>query len=485
MKIYFTDYFEVSPEELDSYGAFNISLINDLPAFIDPFLLFNSNNSEYQDLHENIIKYVQFLRDESKVNNLEDGLIKTWYRFPEVKQNWLGYSKVGNKGSGLGEKFSRSLHKNLHYLFYNFGDERITKGSHLEKLCLIEDGIGRDNISDFVANLIKGYLCQYTQKFAEAHIKKAMIKSCPVSHVEFNYKTKSWATRNFNLPFLNGDYILLTPKDILTKDDEWINKSDMFKDFDNICSALPNDSLRAQVNNYFKSRLPEDPSKKELDTAKEETFRKFSELIDYYIKYKEDNGDEAISISEKRIKEIQNIFIDRVKELASTLSENSFYEQSGNTYTSALKRINFLKQVIENNDGYRFFYVKGTPIKRESDLQLIFRLTWFASSYDVNSEVNNGRGPVDYKISKGARDSTLVEFKLASNSKLKSNLKHQVEIYEKVNQTHKSIKVIMCFSLLEMQKVEKTLKDLGLENREDIILIDASRDNKDSASNVR
>ena len=88
-------------------------------------------------------------------------------------------------------------------------------------------------------------------------------------------------------------------------------------------------------------------------------------------------------------------------------------------------------------------------------------------------------------ISKGARDSTLVEFKLASNSKLKSNLKHQVEIYEKANQTHKSIKVIMCFSLLEMQKVGKALKDLGLENREDIILIDASRDNKDSASNVR
>ena len=43
----------------------------------------------------------------------------------------------------------------------------------------------------------------------------------------------------------------------------------------------------------------------------------------------------------------------------------------------------------------------------------------------------------------------------------------------------------MLISLLEMQKVGKALKDLGLENREDIILIDASRDNKDSASNVR
>jgi len=42
LKIYFSDYFKVSKEALDKYGAFNISLISDLPLFIDPFLLFNS-----------------------------------------------------------------------------------------------------------------------------------------------------------------------------------------------------------------------------------------------------------------------------------------------------------------------------------------------------------------------------------------------------------------------------------------------------------
>ncbi|TON37876.1 hypothetical protein CGH57_24740, partial [Vibrio parahaemolyticus] len=84
-------------------------------------------------------------------------------------------------------------------------------------------------------------------------------------------------------------------------------------------------------------------------------------------------------------------------------------------------------------DGYKIFYIKGEPVKRESDLQLLFRLTWFASVSDVNAEVNNGRGPVDYKISRGNRDKTLVEFKLASNSKLKQNLKNQVQVYEAAN----------------------------------------------------
>ena len=47
MKIYFSDFFEISPDIIEDYGAFNISLLNDLPLFIDPFLLFNSEKKEY------------------------------------------------------------------------------------------------------------------------------------------------------------------------------------------------------------------------------------------------------------------------------------------------------------------------------------------------------------------------------------------------------------------------------------------------------
>jgi hypothetical protein len=129
------------------------------------------------------------------------------------------------------------------------------------------------------------------------------------------------------------------------------------------------------------------------------------------------------------------------------------------------------------------FYSDGDPIKREDDLQIIYRLTWFASSYDVNREPNNGRGPVDYAISKGAKDKTLVEFKLASNSKLKQNLQNQVEVYEKANNSDNSIKVILYFDSIEYAKVIKILNDLELNNKENIILIDAGR--KVSASNVK
>jgi hypothetical protein len=72
---------------------------------------------------------------------LDPGEIKTWYLFPEVNQTWLGFTQRGNKGLGLGEDFAYKLHHNLNRIFKNFGQEEITSGTHLEKLCLIEKGV--------------------------------------------------------------------------------------------------------------------------------------------------------------------------------------------------------------------------------------------------------------------------------------------------------------------------------------------------------
>ena len=41
IQVYFSDFFRVDREVIEAYGAVDISLINDLPLFVDPFLLFN------------------------------------------------------------------------------------------------------------------------------------------------------------------------------------------------------------------------------------------------------------------------------------------------------------------------------------------------------------------------------------------------------------------------------------------------------------
>lgn len=486
IRIYFADYFEIDPNLLDEYGAFNISLINDLPLFIDPFLLFASEKPEYQQLHDAIITYLKFLRDKSASRSLPKGLIESWFLFPEVKQLWLGFSMGGNAGSGLGRNFAKALNENLNVIFNDFGNEKITEGTHLEKVCLVSEGVGRDNISDFTANLIKSFLCSYTQTFAQKYINPTLRRNVSVDKASFNYNLQRWISREYDLPYYQHDYVILTPKDILTKEVCWINRPDLIDGLENLTNAVPDEQLRAQLSNYLHVRLKEDMKNVERRKIISRAIKEFPKIIDYYILHREQNKDKAIEQSSLKVSESEQLYIFELSAFIQQLAhETDFYLCGYDTLQEARARVMFLKEEIENNGGYRIFYSNGQPIKRESDLQILYRLTWFATPSDFNSEVNNGRGPVDFKVSRGSKDSALVEFKLAKNNKLEQNLQTQVETYKKANRTEKALKVIFFFSEEELERVKTILTKLGLISDDSVILIDVRNDNKPSASTVK
>lgn len=149
------------------------------------------------------------------------------------------------------------------------------------------------------------------------------------------------------------------------------------------------------------------------------------------------------------------------------------------SYKESLKRIDDFKRYIEYND----VGILINPKCKEQCLQKLFKMIWRTTSFDFNSEVNNGRGPVDFKVSKGSKDKTIIEFKLASNSKLRQNLQNQVEIYKHSNNTNKTIVVLFYFNEKEKDKLYKVLDELHLSNLENVIVIDCCRQ-KTSASNV-
>ncbi len=480
--IYFSDFFQIPQSTLDLYGAFNISLVSDLPLFIDPFLLFNSRNPEYRHLHYETIRYLSFLRDKSMAGVEEDGILRARYTFKEVHQNWLGFSKTGNRGSGLGIEFARALNRNLNSVFSSFGNEQVTHGSHLEKLCLIGSGVGRDHVSDFTTNLIKKFLLDYSQAFAVEHIASEHRKTFAVEKVSFNYETETWESGSFDLPYYGDDYVILTPRDILTKDNIWINKPELVARFDQIVAALPNESLRAQLDSYLRKRLGENPTQQEINQAQADALRDYPAVIEHYIRDKEEHGDSATSVSAQKVQQSEMLYIKQIRPVAELLQMLGFYAISGSTYEEAHQRIAYLKDCIENKGCHRIFYVNGEPVHREEDVHILFRLIWWGTPSDVSREVNDGRGPVDYKVSRGAADKTLVEFKLASSSHLKRNLERQAEIYQKASDAHRVIKVIVYRSEDELAKVREVLKILNLENSPDIVLIDADKDNKPPGS---
>ena len=487
MATFFNEYFGAPQDDVNDYGAFNISIINDLPLFIDPFLLFNSDKPEYKSLHDAILRYIIFLRDAVVDGRVNNDLVKAWFYFPEVRQNWLGFSLNGNGGTGLGAAFAGALRANLASLFTDFGKEKITESSHIEKVCMVRDGVGRDNISDFTTNLILDFLCKYTQEFAAHHIDPTLRKKVWIKKAFFNYETESWERRSYELPWMGNDFILLTPKDILTRDENWINRTDMIRDFETIPAAISDAELRGQVFNYFHFVLSRPasrraPSQRDRNTAAARTLMQFPQLVDYYIKLKEDTGDAAVDVSAEKVALTRFVFEKQVRALQQTLAaESSFYSIAGGTYLEAHRRLQYLKDVIENKGGHRIFYHEGKAIQRESDLQILYRFVWFGTPSDVGREANDGRGPVDFKISRG-RDKTLVEMKLAKNTALERNLEKQLPIYQAASDAQHGIKAIIFFSAQEKAHVEGILDRLKILGHKDIVLIDARNDNKPSGS---
>jgi|GEM_PF-122388 len=479
MKIYFSDFFNVAPELLEEYGAFNISLINDLPLFIDPFLLFNSEKPEYRTLHDGIIRYVAFLREQSvnRQGRLPKGLLLNWYKFKEVRQNWLGYSKVGNRGSALGAKFAASLNKSLYTLFPTFGEDetdRISASSHLEKVCLVSDGVGRDNISDFTTNLIKEYLLEYTQMFAVENIEPQYRRRRKIERVRFNYSTKSWMSVAYDLPHLRGDYVLLTPKDLLSKDEMWINRDDLYEQYEDIALALPNSELRDLVNEYFRSVLPLNAKKEEKRDAIKRVVQRYPEVLEYYIQRKEEAGAEAVASSAEQVIETETLFVEQVRQFVETyLADTSFYTDLGYTVEATRTRALFLKNVIETSEGYKVLYVGNKPLERESDLQVLQQLIWYAEqptmfpSYHGNGTVNG-------------KEKSPIEFKLASNNHLGKVLHDYAKARTQPTQVKILVRVIFYFSAQEGQKTKAYLQEFGLENDPNVILIDATARGKKS-----
>jgi len=483
-KIYFSDFFNIDSRLLEEYGAFNVSLVNDLPLFIDPFLIFCNEETECQEMHDEIIKYLIYLRDRAAVEEFpSDGVLKYYYCFPEVKQNYLGFCKKGNSGSGLGLDFGRALHSGLTEVFKNFGEEIVSKGKHIEKVCLLKEGIGRDNISDFITNLIKPYLLKYTEEFAKSYLSSTYCKIFKVDKVSFDYDRGVWLPKEYYLPAFNNDYVLLTPANLLVRDEIWINRTDMLNNFERFSIAIPDEVLRMQVNEYFIQVLGEDkPTKKNRENAATETIRRFPVLIDHYIRNQEDREKEALARSLSDVHGVKQVFIEQLLDLIDQLvSDTDFYSVKAKTsYEEAMERVLYLKHVIENCDGYRYFYDGDKPIHRESDLHIMYRLACCNTISDTNAEVNNGRGPVDFKLSQGSKDATLVEFKMART--LKRNLEKQVDVYKNANGNPPAIKAIVFFTDEEMEKVYKILNDLGLTGKPGIVVIDARKNNKIQAS---
>jgi hypothetical protein len=194
----------------------------DLPLGIDPFLLYKSRDPALRALHDVLIGVFNAGIEAVRRDDLSEA--RRLFDFPEVPEIGLGYAQGGKRGSGVGTVLTGLI---LDTLSHSPGlQERGVR--HVEEMQLLSAGIGPDRVSDIAANILKGYLIDYTQRQC-AIWEIPLVEGVPLEHV-YNWTMLQWEDGHFDLPIssLDGTAILLVPRRIV-RTLPWINYDDFVR----------------------------------------------------------------------------------------------------------------------------------------------------------------------------------------------------------------------------------------------------------------
>lgn len=457
-KTFFSDFFEVDKEVMKKHGVFNISLIADTPAFIDPFNLYCSPKKSYQEAHSGIIEYVKFLCKISKSKRNIQELKKKYFYFKEPSQNWLGYTKYGNAGYGLRQTFADSLFENMSKYMQNFGYEEITDSSHIEKLFLFDEGFSMDSVSDFTTRLIYPFLLAYTENFSREYINRKYCKTHMVENAYFDFQKKEWCSKEYYLPtFKEDDYIILVPEDILVQDELFICCSGLVEYLKYAKYSDTTSKFVDHINEYISDIISEELSAEDRKKKLNQLIREYPVVLDYYIKSCEERSEEAVVNNKKLVAELNQVFNINCKALIELLQfQSDFYKYDDiDDMATIIRRLNILKDTLETPDGTQFLYLNGKPIKTDF-LEMLFNRVWFAGKPKEATKQF-----VPYNL----------EFKCAANSPIEDNLHNRfIKADNKIN--------ILCYVYFtddQYKRLVDALRKLKLAKNENIILIDAIR----------
>ena len=194
----------------------------DIPLGIDPFLLFKSRNPEYRNLHDIVLNVFNAGVQAVRSGTLHDA--RELLRFPEVPEIGLGYARASRRGSGVGTYLTELIVDTL------VGSPQLQERGfrHVEEMQLLSVGIGPDRVSDIVANILKRFLIEYTQRQCEIwHLPTRT--GVPLSHI-YNHSTGLWEDSHENLPVsdVDGTPFLLVPRR-LVRVLPWINYDDFLQ----------------------------------------------------------------------------------------------------------------------------------------------------------------------------------------------------------------------------------------------------------------
>ncbi|BAY49777.1 hypothetical protein SAMD00079811_74060 [Scytonema sp. HK-05] len=424
-----SEVFGVSGEALEKEGAFNGFIDIDSKFYVDPHLLETTKVPElgnsYQRFKDHFKEVIHLLQ---ATKNSGDRFFRAAQKrliFPELPFVSLGYSAESTSGSGIGSGIAQNL-TNTAWEIIQTG---ITDPVIFELVGLIEENIGADRISDMVIYIIVLDLLAYSERVA---------KNLNLS--TFHAKARG---KEFLLPAVSGSHrpTILIPNEILND----LPVAYGWDDIDRVCAH--NEDLRNRVNEIIGDSWKDATRKRITKRELKYILLHYPELLqDLVEQYK---GKPAEKYDFEKDSSGQLIWYEIAKEYAELFPLPLSVESgitSENILQVVVKICNHFKTLVESNGLSVTFWNDSGQLRNGRFAQLL--LFGIADAYccannlDLNREPNAGRGPVDFKISRGYNARVNVEVKYTSNN-IRSGYEKQLPIYNAAERTFHSIFLII------------------------------------------
>ena len=460
MAITITDYLKIDKSRFDELGAFDSFLDINSRLFLSPMLLKRTTNKFFAGSYEEIRKKFDVILKLLKISKNKND--RYWNQAvkmlvsKEQKGISLGYAKTSDKGSGISYEIAESIIS----VAKEFIDIEKEFPEIFEIMCIFEKGIGSDRISDIILNNIKEKIYKYSEYV--------------FSHFDIDKKTVKFNGIVYKLPFneYNNEPILVIDKNLLLD----LPIAEDFSDIDYVSSF--NEKVRQEFSSYL--NISDRKKKIDKDEIKRLLIGNDTFLSIFLEKYRED---EILPYDFDKDKngEIKWYYIAKeiVKNNPMTIKE------SINVYEITKVICNQFKYLIEEKGLWRSLYDdNGKPLNENHSQMLFFGIAdtyCKANNIEISRENNNGNGPVDFKLSIGYYNKTIVEVKKSSNPQLSHCYEVQIPIYMKQEEVEKAIYLFIDLGDHDI-RVKNFKNEMNKYKNTKIELIEIDGRKKESAS---
>jgi hypothetical protein len=440
MPVRVTKHFKIDRRSFHKLGAFDTRLDVDSRLFVDPTLLDACSVTEFVGSRDLVLQHYEAIYRLLVLASPGDCLWREAIQkvaFREMPGIALGYSSASTQGGGIGTDLAASIVQTAKEII----DAGVEDPIIFEIVGLFEKGIGPDRISDMTCRILGEKIYEFSERvFSQfAHVPKQ----------QFPFKGRSFALPEN--PYRRQP-VLLVPSTIL--DD--LPLAVDYDGIDTVCAF--NEALRDRLNALLGANWVSQAKKYNKAELKRFLIGRpdlLKELVSSYHKVKRTSYDFTSDV-------LGEFLLDDVRELFETCEEDfkpllSWSATPSSTPLEVVTEVcNTVKRLIEEKEMWKLLYRDSNykEPKHEDAAQILFggiaEGICERCNVDATREPETGRGPVDFKFSRGSRGKVVVETKLSTNPNLIHAFDKQVQIYQKAAGGEHSI--ILVFIVSEDQK---------------------------------